>query len=153
MEQSEILKAAIAQLRASFDNLNRASEDARSGSNDPQTKSEGKYDTRSTEGNYLADGQAIQAQAVMDAIVALENFEPPSFGPSDAVALGALVRIDTGVGPLWFFLVPAGGGTEVEVDDTEVTLVTLEAPLAAQLLGRKVDASISRPTGSIGRIS
>ena len=36
-----------------------------------------------------------------------------------------------------YFLGPRAGGTEVDFDDTEITVITPESPLGSQLMGQK----------------
>lgn len=48
--------------------LSKALADSSAAATDPDSKAEGKYDTRSLELSYLAAGQARQAGALLDAI-------------------------------------------------------------------------------------
>ena len=91
MDKKKILDLIIAVLRSEMENLLEASRSARSGATDDENKSEGKYDTRSTEANYLADGQAKQAEETR---IALDGFLALSVKPMDRVGLGALVEMD-----------------------------------------------------------
>ena len=55
LNKSHVIEAILGALSLEFENYVATSKKTRSTGNDAQTKSEGKYDTRSTEENYLAD--------------------------------------------------------------------------------------------------
>src|SRR5579864_2610658 len=110
MDKAAILRAIVEELRAEFDSLRSTSQKTRAAGNDAESKAEGKYDTRSTEDNYLADGLARQAHAAAQAGAAYENYVPPVFGPEARIDAGALVQLVFPDETHWFFLGPAGGG-------------------------------------------
>jgi hypothetical protein len=58
MDKEQIVQAILERLRVDFETHQTTSNMTRAASNDAETKSEGKYDTRATEENYLADGLA-----------------------------------------------------------------------------------------------
>ena len=93
VNKAAILRAIIDALRAEFDNLRSTSQKTRAAGNDTESKAEGKYDTRSTEDNYLADGLVRQAHGAAQAGAAYEDFTPPRFGPDSRINLGALVAL------------------------------------------------------------
>ncbi|MFZ4680981.1 MAG: hypothetical protein ACOYMS_00640, partial [Terrimicrobiaceae bacterium] len=61
MNKTLLIQAIIDVLREEFETLQTSSKRTRAAGNDAESKAEGKYDTRSTEENYLADGLAKQA--------------------------------------------------------------------------------------------
>jgi hypothetical protein len=67
MDKEQIVQAILERLRVDFETHQTTSKMTRAASNDSETKSEGKYDTRSTEGNYFADGLAKKALATAHA--------------------------------------------------------------------------------------
>jgi hypothetical protein len=144
-----LIQAITDALREDFETLRRSSREARAAGNDPESKAEDKYDTRSTEENYLADGLAKQAQAAADAAQAYENFPLPAFDARTPIDLGALVQVafpdETG----WFFLGPGGGGVEVVCEGTRVTVITAESPLGRQLIGLKAGAKLANPKARV----
>ncbi len=155
MDKTRILQAAKAQLRATFQKLDRASRDTRAAATNSETRAEDKYDTRSIEENYLADGQALQAQTILEAIATLDAFHPPALAPGDPVTLGAFVELamERRGDRCFFLLTPAGGGEEVALNGREITLITPETPLARQLLGRRVGATIADPPATLRAVS
>jgi len=149
VNKATILQAIVDALRAEFDTLSSTSRKTRAAGNDAESKAEGKYDTRSTEDNYLADGLARQAHAAAQAAAAYENFAPAAFGPGSPVDLGALVHLALPGETHWFFIGPAGGGIEVICDSIPVTVLTPESPLGRQLIGLKAGGATLSPKAKI----
>jgi len=149
VNKTAILTAIVEALRAEFDTLHSTSQKTRAAGNDAESKAEGKYDTRSTEDNYLADGLARQALATAQAAAAYEKFAPPAFGPETPIDLGALVQLSLPDETHWFFLGPAGGGIEVTCDGMPITVLTPESPLGRQLLGLKSGDATASPKAKV----
>ena len=149
MNKAAILGAIVDALRAEFDTLQSTSQKTRAAGNDAESKAEGKYDTRSTEDNYLADGLARQALGAAQAGAAYKDFTPPPFGPDSRIDLGALVELAFPDETHWFFLGPAGGGIEVICDETPITVLTPESPLGRQLMGLKIGDGTTSPKAKV----
>jgi hypothetical protein len=149
MNKAVLLEAILDALQAEFNSLHDMSQKTRAAGNDAESKAEGKYDTRSTEDNYLADGLARQAHAAAQAGAAYENFIPGSFGPETPIDLGALVQLVFPGETHWFFLGPAGGGIEVICAGIPVTVLTPESPLGRQLMGLKAGEATASPMAEV----
>jgi len=146
VDKAALLAAILEKLRDDFEQRQRASKQTRAGSSDSESRAENKYDTLSTEENYLADGLAKQALAAAQAAATLEKLRLADYGPDAAIDLGALVEVEfSDRSREWFFLAPAAGGTEIAHDGRAVTVLTPESPLGAQLLGRKTGESTTAP--------
>ena len=145
MNKTLLIQAILDALRGEFENQQRSSRQTRAGGSDSESKAEGKYDTRSTEENYLADGLARQAQAAADAAAACEKLPLLAFNPETPIDLSALILIEFPDERAWFFLAPAGGGIEVHCEGTPVTVLTPDSPLGAQLIGLKVGDRTTSP--------
>lgn len=143
MNKVAIVQSIVEALREDFENRQRSSRQTRSAGNDAETKAEGKYDTRSTEENYLADGLARQAFEAAEAAAAYEKLDVRAFASDEEIDQGALVRVGFADADEWFFLGPAGGGIEVKDDGVTVTVITPESPLGAKLLRNSAGAKIS----------
>ena len=87
-----------------------------------ETKSEGKYDTRSTEASYLARGQAWRVVELRRLVAWVEGFAPRRCAEC---TIGALVHVEPGG---WIFLAPVGGHA-VEVDGVRVRVISPASPL------------------------
>ncbi len=129
----------LAGLEEEFQRALAASKNERMEGNDAENRAEDKYDTRSTEANYLADGHARKALAASEAITLMKEMQQQ---PCAEVQLGALVEVAMGDECSWFFIGPAGGGLSVDVDGKEVTLITPASPLGSRLLGHRKGSSL-----------
>jgi len=120
------------------------------GATHEQSRPEDDKDTRAVESSYLARGLADRVADLRHAAALLASFRPKQFGVDDAVALGALVRLESSTGDASYFVVPAAGGLELEVEGGSVTSVTPTAPLGAALIGLFLDedVEVSTPKGS-----
>ncbi len=146
MDKAAVIEAIILALRKEFEMLSNAAGEARGTASDGEHRSESKYDTRATEANYLADGQARQALTVAEAVGA---FEALTAEPSAEIGLGTLVKLSLLGEAQWFFVGPASGGIEVSVEGETITVITPEAPLGGQLMGRKPGDNVKEPEAEI----
>jgi transcription elongation GreA/GreB family factor len=149
MDKEQIVQAILEKLRIGFEADQTTSKMTRAASNDAETKSEGKYDTRSTEENYLADGLAKKALAAAQAAKEFKDLAFEEFSSGQEINLGALVKLSFDDGYAWFFLGPAAGGIEIEYAGELVTVITIGSPLGKQILGKKVGDLISAPKAKI----
>ena len=132
------VKAALrAVLAEALRVMAAAAEDARKGATHEESRAEGDKDMRSTEQSYLARGQAMRAEEIGEHLARLDALELGAVGPQSSIAAGALVRVIVDDEPRVFFVVPWGGGTELTVDGTKVTVVTPSSPVGAALLGKR----------------
>jgi hypothetical protein len=152
MDKEQIVQGILERLRVDFETHQATSKMTRAASNDTETKSEGKYDTRSIEENYLADGLAKKALAAVQAAKAFEDFPFEEFRSTQPISLGALVELSFDDEHAWFFLGPAAGGIEIECAGELVTVITTSSPLGNQILGKKVGDLISAPKAKIRSI-
>ncbi|NOX99053.1 MAG: transcription elongation factor GreAB [Verrucomicrobia bacterium] len=153
MNKTEIIDAIRMGLKKDFDTFRRASQQTRQSGSDDESKSDGKYDTQSTEANYLADGQAKQAQEVVQAAAAYDALEKRDFGKFDFIEVGALIELEINKQSQWFFLGPAYGGLEIYLDHQNITVITPDSPLGSQLINRRAGDHISSPAAGILSIS
>lgn len=152
MRKAEVLQAVIDTLQVEAESMLGSAHATRASGNDPHSKAESKYDTRATEENYLADGLARQAQALIEAVAAFRALDA-SAPAAKAVGLGALVEVEFAAGGReWFLLGPAAGGTEVRCSGREITVLTPESPLGGQLLGLSVGGLTQAPRATVRTI-
>jgi transcription elongation GreA/GreB family factor len=149
VNKAAIIEAIVEAIHAEFDTLQRTSQETRVAGNDAESKAEGKYDTRSIEDNYLADGLARQALAAAQAGTAYKDFAPRACGPGSPIGIGALVQLAFAQETHWFFLGPAAGGIEVTCEGVPITLLSPESPLASRLIGLKVGDTITSPAATV----
>lgn len=149
INKADVFQAVLEALRASFELAQHSSKNARAGGNDSESKAEGKYDTRSTEENYLADGLAKQALASLQAAKDFKKLSSSLQEPKSPIDLGALVQMEFQDGTFWFLLGPSAGGLEVLCNGVSVTVITPESPLGSRILGLKAGERISAPAAKI----
>jgi hypothetical protein len=145
MDKITVLHAIREALVEEFEHFRALSRQTRTAGGDAESRAEGKYDTRSTEQNYLADGQAKQALLASQALATFDKLPLRHFAAHDPIEVGALIQLDFAGETTWFLLGPAAGGKEVQVDGTAVTVITPESPLGRQLLGLNRGASTHAP--------
>lgn len=154
MNKAEIIQAILDQLRSEFENRRASSVKTRSQGNDSENKAEDKYDTRATEENYLADGLSRQALAALQSAAAYEKLPLREFAESEPVDLGALIELSYETGfSASFFVGPAAGGIEIEMDHLSFTVITPDSPLGAKLMGKSVGDRLDHPRARITKIN
>jgi hypothetical protein len=134
--KSELLQQIRADLRDRYQRLAKAAMDAHAAASDPDSKAEGKYDTRSLEASYLAAGQSRLVDELGETVRLFEAFSPPDLPAGDLIGMGTLVEADIHGETSLFLLAPAAGGMVVNLHGQEVTLLTPASALYQQLLGR-----------------
>ncbi len=149
MSKSEIIDAILLGLKKDFDTFQRASQQTRQSGSDDESKADGKYDTQSTEANYLADGQARQAEELAQAASTYDAMEPRDFNTFDAIDIGALIELNINNQSQWFFLGPTSGGLEIKVGTRPITVITPDSPLGNQVIGLHLGDQISSPQAEI----
>jgi len=159
--RESVLTAVVAYLEERFGRLYRASQTAREEATDQDNRAESKYDTRSLEAGYLANGQAMQAEATADSLRDYRMFlsevteqggaaaEKEEEADAGVIRSGSLVTLRLGATKETFFIGLDSGGFDVEVDGITVTVLSLASPLAEQLLGKKKGALTRQPPGQV----
>jgi len=148
--KSAILEQLRARIAADLAALTESQLRTQAGATHEEARAEDDKDTRAIESSYLARGLAERVAQLRQAAASLASFKPKSFGPDDAVAVGALVQLESRAGVAHYFVVPTAGGLEVESEGTRVTSVTPTAPLGAALIGLYLDEDVDvlTPTGA-----
>lgn len=152
MEKSIIIQGLHDAALAIYQRMLEAAQDTSAAATDPESKAEGKYDTRGLEASYLAAGQGEQVAALAEALQSLQPSAFPPFQPDEKIAAGALVETESDGEKAYFLLAPKGGGMSSEHEGYEVTVLTPEAPLRQKLLGLKAGNHIEQPPLKISRI-
>lgn len=109
---------------------------AREGATHEDAKPENDKDTRGIEAGYLAGAQAKRVHELELIAARLEYLEIRDFRKGDPIAVSALVELELDGARHRYFLATAGGGLKFEVEGVEVQVVTPEAPLGEQLVGK-----------------
>ncbi len=137
VNKKTLVKKILARLTAELALYGKAARAAHAEATHEQSKAENKYDTRGLEASYLARGQSRQAGEVEQAIEQFQALVLRTFAPADPIDLGALVELETRGERIFYFIGPRAGGTEIEHEKHEVTVITPPSPLGKQLVGRR----------------
>jgi transcription elongation GreA/GreB family factor len=142
LSKNLLLDRLRARIAADLTALTESQRSTQAGATHEETRAEDDKDTRAIESSYLARGLAERVANLRHARALLASFEPRPFGVDDSVAMGALVELGSSAGDARYFLVPAAGGLEIDIDGARITSVTPTSPLGAALIGRFVDDDV-----------
>ncbi|MDF7825091.1 hypothetical protein P4B35_13795 [Pontiellaceae bacterium B12227] len=151
MNKKDILKVVVQALEEELRVQLKGQAMAAEGATHTEAKAESKWDTCGLEQSYLARGLAKQFEALSAGVMELRSFQPLDFS-GKGIGVGALVEAETDGFKDLFFLLECGGGTEVEVDGREITVITPESPVGSALLGKSAGGSYSFRKGQEGSI-
>ena len=93
--------------------------------------------TRGLEAAYLAGAQSRQAAVAQQAIEDFTKLSLKDFSATDPIDLTALVELESKGERSLFFIGPCKGGLEIQQNGCDVLVLTPQAPLGQQLVGRK----------------
>ncbi len=137
MDKPLLQQQVCQRLEADLALLLSAAEVAREAATHEESKAENKYDTRGLEASYLAAGQARRAEDIRRALGAWRTLQMRPYDDELGIQLGALICLVGAEGrQQWLLLGPDGAGLKLEHDGLEIMLITGQAPLGQQLLGK-----------------
>ncbi len=137
MNKKELVEAIVAELRGKVERHMTAARAAHAEATHEESKAEDKYDTRGLEASYLAAGQARQTAEAAAALTDFAALFLKKFPQGEPIDVSALVELETRKQRLHYFIGPSAGGLEVEHDGHTVIVLTPQAPLGQQLVGKK----------------
>ena len=138
MDKLAVIDEVIKALQHEIEIGSKASREAFEAATDEDAYSDGKYDTRSLEASYLAGGQAQIVKELGDALQGFNLMKAQHFitPPSSQIGLGSLVEVQGAKSKTWYIVGPGGGGMDIEVDGTTITVLTLHSPLGLSLASK-----------------
>ncbi len=136
MEKTAVIQKIISTLQAELETYTRAAKASHAEATAEENRAENKYDTRGLEASYLAAGQANKVAELEDSIAAFEQFIDRQFAKDEPIDLGALIEITQEGDLAHYFIGPSAGGTEIEIESTEILIITPQSLLGTQLLGK-----------------
>ncbi|VGO15242.1 hypothetical protein PDESU_03824 [Pontiella desulfatans] len=151
MDKTKILKAVLAELEEELRRQLKGQETAAEGATHAEAKAETKWDTCGLEQSYLARGLAKQFEKLAKGFEDLRSFRPSDF-TGKPIGVGALVETEMDGYTDLFFMLECGGGTEVNVDGREITVITPESPVGAALIKKQQGETYSFRAGMEGNI-
>jgi transcription elongation GreA/GreB family factor len=143
-----LIQKIIEQLRNELAIYHKAARAAHAEATHEQSKAENKYDTRGLEASYLARGQSKQATEILQAIEQFEKLDAREFRSEEPIDLGALIELEGQGERSFYFIGPRAGGTEVVLQKKEVLVITPQAPLGQQLVGKKKGERLQMQVGA-----
>jgi len=135
MTKRAVIQKIIETLQSELETYTRAAKASHAEATAEENRAENKYDTRGLEASYLAAGQANKIIELEESIAAFGELQNRRFGSDEGIEVGALIEISQDGEHAHYFIGPSTGGTEVEVQDTEVLVITPQSPLGSQLQG------------------
>jgi hypothetical protein len=149
MNKRAIVKKIIAKLTEEMAMSVKAARTAHEEATHEESKAEDKYDTRGLEAGYLASGQARQAAETEKAIAQYETLALRKFGAKDPIDLTALVDLESDGERILYFLGPVSGGLELTHDGKQLLVITPQAPLGQNLIGKKRGDKLKMKIGGL----
>lgn len=142
MNKTHVIEHLRFALEAQLHNAKEAAKAAHDAATHEESVAETQYDTLGLEAAYLAQGQAERVNECYRDIQAFNTvFKESEF---NKVREGALVcLIDEHDNSKWFFIGPSAGGLMVTVKQQAIYVVTREAPLGKQLIGKQADDELT----------
>ena len=132
MGKKSVILKIIESLQSELETYIRAAKSSHAEATAEENRAENKYDTRGLEASYLAAGQANKVSELESAITAFKDLlNQPTH---EAIEIGSLIELDQEGFTEFYFIGPTAGGTEVEVEGTEILVLTSESPLGSQLI-------------------
>lgn len=138
MNKSKILKELIEKTKSELTLVKASYESTKNMVQKGDLKSDGKYDTRATEANYLAGGQRQRITDLEQELILLEEIPARDYAKDEEVGIGSLLEIDLNGNCRKYFLSPTAGGTMLSIDNETVMVISVFSPIGAEAIGNKV---------------
>lgn len=97
---------------------------------------EGKYDTRLTEANYLADGQRKRVSELTQDVHLVSELDT---NQHEKNAIGSLTKLRINNVEKWYFISPTSGGTILTLSGEPIVVLSAYSPIGKQILGTVVN--------------
>lgn len=137
LDKRALLEAVLERMNETMAQMTESARAAAEAATHPEARPEDPKDMRSTETSYLARGQAMRVEELTEQIQRLRFFEPKRYAAAEPIGVGALVALeDEHEARRVFFLLPYGGGHEIEQNGVEITVITGTSPMGQAMLGR-----------------
>jgi hypothetical protein len=149
-DKRKVLDALLAKMGEVVQHITAIAESTRKGATHAEAKPENDKDTRALEQSYLARGQAMRVEELIEQCEQLKFLPLPAYGEDDPLGAGALILLESEQGARCVFLAPHGGGIELSVDGCELQVITPQSALGALVLGRALGDEVQlRVRGSV----
>ena len=137
MNKDKLRHLICEQLKADLDQITQSAKESMETATHDENIPDNKYDTLSLEASYLARGQAKRVVEVELALEAYQHLSLKPFDSNSPIYLTALVTLESEDGiQNNYFLGPEAGGMIILYENKQVTLITPNAPISQQLIGK-----------------
>jgi transcription elongation GreA/GreB family factor len=143
MNKSQIFELFKTELENNLKLAVQAAQNTYQDATHEDSKAENKYDTRGLEASYLAGAQAKRVTELKEALTVITILKLRTFNEDTPIAITALIELQSPEKNMWIFLVPKGGGQNINFENQHIQSVTPESPLGASLVGKNLDDEIS----------
>lgn len=152
MDKSKILDELISKTKSELTLVKASYESTKELVQKGDLKSDGKYDTRATEANYLADGQRQRISDLEQELILLEEIPRRDFDKSEEVSIGSLLDIEYNGNCRKYFLSPTAGGTMIPIDGETVMVISVFSPIGSEAMGHKTGDEFEVEIGDSTRL-
>lgn len=139
IRKREIVEAVRSAMKAELEGILKSAKAAHEAATHEESKAEDPHDTRGLEASYLAGAQLARAENFRRVIAALQFADVREFAPDEAIAVGALIELESSGKRAKYFLVNEGGGISVTGG---VQVVNAKSPLGQELIGKCAGDSV-----------
>ena len=148
MDKQQLIELIVNQLQADLDVNIEAANEAREAAIHDESVPETQYDTLGLEASYLAHGQSKRVEELEMNLADYRNLILRNFTDDSPIGLSALVTVESEQGETkHLFLGPAGGGVQIDEKDYTVIVVTPQAPIGEELIGKHRGDLVQLPQG------
>lgn len=136
IDKQQIVAQIIQQLEVALDEAKEAADQAHNNATHSESAAETQYDTLGLENAYLAHGQSMRAQELLEQQSHYKNLALQDFAADDEITVGALVKVGTSEQDYQlYFLGPAAGGLNLASGLGPAKLITPNSPIGQHLIG------------------
>jgi transcription elongation GreA/GreB family factor len=149
-DKAQVLEALIQHVTSSVAHAVHNAEEIRKDATHAEARPENDKDTRALEQTYLARGQAMRAEAMVEQLSLLRTLNVAPLREGEPIRSGALVALEDDAGERLLFMAPFGGGAQLAVGRHSIQVVTPVSAMGRALLGKREgdDIEVRVPTGA-----
>ena len=140
MNKAELFNLATKAIEAEIANGEKAMGSIRQESIDSPGAMQSHSDTNKFQAGHLANNLGTLIEAKHRSLEEIKSLMKDAENKHDKVGIGSIVEVeDHNSGThSWYFILPSGGGTEVDYDSKRITSITSTAPFTKCLIGKAV---------------
>jgi transcription elongation GreA/GreB family factor len=142
INKDDVIQLIIQKLADNLSSAMQAARQAHETATHVENIAENKYDTLGLEASYLAQGQAKRVQSLQQDLTVYKNLYANDHEDDQPVELNNLIKTMKDKEEQWFFLGPCSGGLKINIQDTQMLIITPTTPLGRALLGKHLDDEI-----------